>query len=113
MSESGGLGTVADLAPSLTMGLKDDMWRLDARGAESDVKGGGTQQSNIMFVRGETQSKAVEDMVTSENPDEIDISEDEDDEDDEGKEEVQIANIEEMDVPDKVFGGLKKDSEDK
>merc|ERR1711936_152701 len=112
----GGLGTVADLAPSLTMGLKDDMWRLEARGAESDVKGGGSQQSNIMFVRGETQSKAVEDMVTFENPDEIDISEDEDDEDDEGKEEkeeVQIANIEEMDVPDKVFGGLKKDSEDK
>jgi len=115
MSESGGLGTVADLAPSLTMGLKDDMWRLEARGAESDVKGGGSQQSNIMFVRGETQSKAVEDMVTSENPDEIDISEDEDDEEDEGKEEkeVQIANIEEMDVPDKVFGGLKKDSEEK
>jgi len=114
MSESGGLGTVADLAPSLTMGLKDDMWRLEARGAESDVKGGGSQQSNIMFVRGETQSKAVEDMVTAENPDEIDISEDEDDEDEaEEKEEVQIANIEEMDVPDKVFGGLKKDSDEK
>merc|ERR1719206_1510241 len=116
MSESGGLGTVADLAPSLTMGLKDDMWRLEARGAESDVKGGGSQQSNIMFVRGETQSKAVEDMVTSENPDEIDISEDEDEDEGEGteeKEEVQIAYIEEMDVPDKVFGGLKKDSEDK
>merc|ERR1719347_1313196 len=114
MSESGGLGTVADLAPSLTMGLKDDMWRLEARGAESDVKGGGSQQSNIMFVRGETQSKAVEDMVTAENPDEIDISEDEDDEEEgEEKEEVQIANIEEMDVPDKVFGGLKKDSDEK
>merc|ERR1719481_1978306 len=114
MSESGGLGTVAYLAPSLTMGLKDDMWRLEARGAESDVKGGGSQQSNIMFVRGETQSKAVEDMVTAEHPDEIDISEDEDDEDEaEEKEEVQIANIEEMDVPDKVFGGLKKDSDEK
>merc|ERR1719347_1821134 len=114
MSESGGLGTVADLAPSLTMGLKDDMWRLEARGAESDVKGGGSQQSNIMFVRGETQSKAVEEMVTAENPDEIDISEDEDDEDEgEEKAEVQIANIEEMDVPDKVFGGLKKDSDEK
>merc|ERR1719516_343694 len=100
MSESGGLGTVADLAPSLTMGLKDDMWRLEARGAESDVKGGAiNQSSNIMFVRGETQSKAVEEMVTAENPDEIDISEDEDDEDEaEEKEEVQIANIEEMDV---------------
>jgi hypothetical protein len=38
MQESGGLGTVADLAPTMTMGLKDDMWRLEARGAESDVK---------------------------------------------------------------------------
>jgi pre-mRNA-splicing factor SYF1 len=115
MSESGGLGTVADLAPSLTMGLKDDMWRLEARGAESDVKGGGSQQSNIMFVRGETQSKAVEEMVTADNPDEIDISEDEDDEEgteEKEEEEVQIANIEEMDVPDKVFGGLKKDSDE-
>ena len=118
MSESGGLGTVADLAPSLTMGLKDDMWRLEARGAESDVKGGGGgQQSNIMFVRGETQSKAVEDMVTADNPDEIDISEEEDDEEEgegaeEKEDEVQIANIEEMDVPDKVFGGLKKDTEE-
>merc|ERR1719232_2160029 len=111
MADTTGLGTVADLAPSLTMGLKDDMWRLEARGAESDVKGGGSQQSNIMFVRGETQSKAGEDMVTAENPDEIDISEDEDDDEEgEEKEEVQIANIEEMDVPDKVFGGLKKDS---
>merc|ERR1719427_374988 len=99
MSESGGLGTVADLAPSLTMGLKDDMWRLEARGAESDVKGGGAGgQSNIMFVRGETQSKAVDEMVSAENPDEIDISEEEEDDDDEGeeKEEVQIANVEKM-----------------
>merc|ERR1711915_968689 len=103
-----GLGTVADLAPSLTMGLKDDMWRLEARGAESDVKSGGiNQSSNIMFVRGETQSKAVEEMVSAENPDEIDISEEEEDE----EKDAQIANIEEMDVPDKVFGGLKKDSE--
>merc|ERR550519_917118 len=53
MKETGGLGTVSDLAPSLTMGLKDDMWRLEARGAESDVKttGGGGAGSNIMFIR--------------------------------------------------------------
>merc|ERR1719427_1976198 len=109
MSESGGLGTVADLAPSLTMGLKDDMWRLEARGVESDVKAGGAgQQSNILFVRGESQSKAVQDMVAAENPDEIDISEDDDDDDDEeddADKEAPIANVEEMDVPDKVFGG--------
>merc|ERR1712098_589448 len=71
---------------TLTLGLKDDMWRLEAKGVESDVKkagaGGGTGQSNIMFVRGETQSKAVNEMVSAENPDEIDIS-DEDEGDDE------------------------------
>merc|ERR1719347_2284604 len=113
MSESGGLGTVADLAPSLTMGLKDDMWRLEARGAESDVKKASGTTNNIMFVRGDEQSKAVQEMQSAENPDEIYISDDEDDEDEgEEKAEVQIANIEEMDVPDKVFGGLKKDSDE-
>merc|ERR1719431_311476 len=120
MSESGGLGTVADLAPSLTMGLKDDMWRLEARGAESDVKksgGGAAQQSNIMFVRGETQSKAVNEMASAENPDEIDISEDEEDTEEAGEvgEETatkKVSNVEEMDVPDAVFGGLKKGGEE-
>jgi len=115
-NDSGGLGTVADLAPSLTMGLKDDMWRLEARGAESDVKNGGgtgSNQSNIMFVRGETQSKAVQEMVSAENPDEIDISEDDDDDEemDIKEKEPTISQIEEMDVPDKVFGGLKKDND--
>merc|ERR1712226_975087 len=53
MKETGPIGTVSDLAPTLTLGLKDDMWRLEAKGSESDVKksGGGAQQSNIMFVR--------------------------------------------------------------
>jgi hypothetical protein len=40
------------------MGLKDDMWRLEAKGMESDVKErelASTRQQNIMFVRGETQ----------------------------------------------------------
>merc|ERR1719322_897269 len=55
MKETGPIGTVSDLAPTLTLGLKDDMWRLEAKGVESDVKkagaGGGAGQSNIMFVR--------------------------------------------------------------
>merc|ERR1719150_2494562 len=58
------------------MGLKDDMWRLEAKGHESDVKK--PTGSNIMFVRGDEQSKAVQEMQSTENPDEIDISEDED-----------------------------------
>merc|ERR550517_2399094 len=112
MKETGGLGTVSDLAPTLTLGLKDDMWRLEAKGAESDVKkaGGGGQASNIMFVRGETQSKAVNEMATADNPDEIDISEDEEEEAEEAEETAvkKVANVEEMDVPDAVFGSLKK-----
>merc|ERR1719389_1501202 len=82
MNETGPIGTVSDLAPSLTLGLKDDMWRLEAKGAESDVKatgGGAGAGSNIMFIRGETQSQAVNDSATAENPDEIDISDDDDD----------------------------------
>jgi len=124
MSEgSGGVGTVADLAPSLTMGLKDDMWRLEARGAESDVKkdgaagGAAPPSNNIMFVRGEGQSKAVEEMKVAENPDEINIDEDSEDEEEEQEEDGKtkskdVTDLEEMDVPDKVFGGLKRDSND-
>merc|ERR1719232_1881422 len=118
MKETGPIGTVSDLAPTLTLGLKDDMWRLEAKGAESDVKkagAGGGQASNIMFVRGETQSKAVNEMATADNPDEIDISEDEDEEEgeegtetNEAVEGKKVRNVEEMDVPDAVFGGLKK-----
>ena len=37
-----------------------------------------------MFVRGDEQSKAVQDMQSADNPDEIDISEDEDEEEEEG-----------------------------
>ena len=122
MKETGGLGTVSDLAPSLTLGLKDDMWRLEAKGAESDVKnagggagGAGGAGSNIMFIRGETQSQAVHDSATAENPDEIDISDEEDDEaepNDAGETAPKkVSNVEELDVPDAVFGGLKKSDE--
>ena len=67
-----------------------------------------------MFVRGETQSKAVNEMATAENPDEIDISEDEEDTE-EAVEETgakKVSNVEEMDVPDAVFGGLKKSDDE-
>ena len=120
MKETGAVGTVSDLAPSLTLGLKDDMWRLEAKGAESDVKatgGGGGAGSNIMFIRGETQSQAVHDSATAENPDEIDISDEDEDDDDavpNGAEETapkKVSNVEEMDVPEAVFGGLKKSDE--
>merc|ERR1711874_694538 len=118
MSSSSGTGTVADLAPGLSMGLKDDMWRLEAKGMESDVKNPEKpteKGGNILFVRGEQQSQAVQESVTATNPDEIDIDDDDDDEDDNEQEESDTTTrkaageVEEMDVPDKVFGGLKKD----
>ena len=91
-----------------------------------------------MFVRGDEQSKAVQEMQSADNPDEIDISEDEDDdEEEEGGDDGEFKNldtfciiwptflcpgeppkkkekvaVEEMDVPDKVFGGLKKPTAD-
>ena len=69
-----------------------------------------------MFVRGDEQSKAVQEMEAGDNPDEIDISEDEEEEGEEdGSGEPpkkKMKDVEEMDVPDKVFGGLKKPTED-
>jgi hypothetical protein len=51
----------------------------------------------------------VEESQGGANPDEIDIDEDEEDEEGEGEvEAVQVGSVEKMDVPDKVFGGLKK-----
>ena len=49
--------------------------------------------SNIMFVRGDEQSKAVQEMQSADNPDEIDISEDEDDdEEEEGGDDGEFKN---------------------
>ena len=68
-----------------------------------------------MFVRGETQSKAVNEMASADNPDEIDISEDEEDEEEAaeetGAQTKKVSNVEKMDVPDAVFGGLKKNDD--
>lgn len=92
-------GTVADLAP----GVKDGMRLLEAKAAEL----AGTSVSktgNIMFVRGETQgNKDDTDKVV--NPDEIDIDDDED-------EEMEIdLPVEKQNIPSKVFGSLKKNSD--
>ena len=46
-----------------------------------------------MFVRGDEQSKAVQEMQSADNPDEIDISEDEDDdEEEEGGDDGEFKN---------------------
>lgn len=97
-------GTVADLAP----GAKDDMRMLEAKAAEmvgtSTAKGG-----NIMFVRGETQgiNQGGEKVV---NPDEINLD-DEDEDDQDEPEEVEVT-IEKQNIPQEVFGSLKKKDEE-
>lgn len=88
-------GTVADLAP----GVKDGMRLLEAKAAEM---AGATKGGNIMFVRGETQGeKGKGDKVA--NPDEIDI-----DDEDEAEGDVGEVPIVEKNVPEKVFGSLKR-----
>lgn len=118
MMNSAGAGTVADLTPGVT----DSMRMLEAKAASMaanimpppavpPAKAG----SNIMFVRGETQG--LPDRAKVANPDEIDID-DESDEDDEmdgdGEEEdvMKKIQIETKMVPSKVFGGLKKKSDE-
>ncbi len=77
----------------------------------------------VSFVRGETQSRAVEETRTA-NPDEIDIDDDDDDDDDddengpseggeadEGKKKS-VGGVEKQAIPSQVFGGLKKDDDD-
>lgn len=78
-------------------------------------------QKGLMFVRGDEQSKAVEEAAKEAvaNPDEIDIDEDseseEGDESDEGedskKENNVIGGVEKQAIPSQVFGGLKKDDD--
>jgi len=85
---------------------------------------------NIMFVRGETQSKSVEEAQRTqlaENPDEIDLDddddEDDDDDDNEGANgsngngdggpivERSVGKVEKQAIPAEVFGSLKKDDD--
>lgn len=98
-------GTVADLAP----GVKDGMRLLEAKAAELSKQQAqkAQQNSNIMFVRGETQGIGEKDKVV--NPDEIDIG-DESDEEEEDEGDVDVMKnvpIEKQSIPAKVFGSLK------
>ncbi len=70
--------------------------------------------SSVSFVRGETQSEAVEaaGREAAANPDEIDIDDDDDDDDDDGDEDRAVGGVEKQAIPSQVFGGLKKDDDD-
>ena len=92
--------------------IEDSMKMLDSMAAENNGKE--NKQSNIMFVRGETQSKSVleAEKEATANPDEIDLDDDDDDSDEEEDEEEPKAKktkIEEQAIPSEVFGSLKKD----
>jgi pre-mRNA-splicing factor SYF1 len=95
-------GTVADLAP----GDKDDMRLLEAKVAEMQDK----KSSSVSFVRGETQSKAVEEAAkeATTNPDEIDLDDGSSDDDENSN--ARGGAVEEQAIPSQVFGGLKKDA---
>ena len=117
-------GAIQKTGPVAESIQQDDMKMLEAKAAAAsadkenqpkETLGGG---SNIMFVRGETQSKAVLEALknqTASNPDEIDIDDDdEDDEDDEDEEKEgeisrSFGGVEKQVVPSEVFGGLQKD----
>ncbi len=67
-------------------------------------------KENIMFVRGETQSKAIEEAEKegTTNPDAIDLDDDEDDdeEEDDGPSAEKKRKIETQAIPSEVFGSL-------
>ena len=100
---------------------EDSMKQLDNTAAVESSKENVNAKSNIMFVRGETQSKAVEEAETKgvANPDEIDIDDDdesdeeeEDEEDGDGEPIAKKSKIEKQAIPSEVFGGLQKPDDD-
>ncbi len=116
MLSSASSGTVSDLAP----GMKDDMRLLEAKAADMSAKATASdaeppvKKGNVMFVRGETQSKAVEEAAKQPavNPDEIDLDDDSSSDDGEGEKRSAPGGVEKQAIPSKVFGGLKNDDDD-
>ena len=65
----------------------------------------------VSFVRGEMQSKAVEEAAkeATVNPDEIELGDDSSEEEEEEETVGKTKGVETQDIPAQVFGGLKKD----
>ena len=117
---SGALAASED-AESVLQPPEDSMKQLDnnAAAAGESSKENVNAKSNIMFVRGETQSKAVLEAETKgvANPDEIDIddddeSDDEDEAEDGGEPAAKKSKIEKQAIPSEVFGSLQKPDDD-
>lgn len=119
--------TTGTVGSDITVGVADGMRLLEVKAAAAAAVAAASakaKSSNIMFVKGETQGTTNKNV----NPDEIDIGEDEDDaedddedEDDEGDDPMGVnveedimkkVPIEKQLIPNKVFGGLKKDEDD-
>merc|ERR1712113_1134818 len=106
-------GAIQNSAPQPT-GKQDEMKMLEEKMSSSADKENrptdAQARSNIMFVRGETQSKEVEEaqknQVTN-NPDEIDIDDDDEDESKKGS----FGGFEKQAIPSEVFGGLRKEDD--
>ena len=98
-------GALADsvFPPSET---ENSMKELDLAVTKSDKENVPSKSSNIMFVRGETQSKAVTEAENV-NPDAIDLDDSEDEDGEPAAKKSKV--IEEQAVPSEVFGSLKSD----
>jgi len=83
----------------------------DKENRPSDAQG----RSNIMFVRGETQSKEVDEAQKNQdanNPDEIDLDDDDDESENEGETNAgSFGSFEKQAIPSEVFGGLRKEDD--
>ena len=112
------MGTPEEVIPTTVDSMKD----LDNQAAVTATdKENVPKKSNIMFVRGETQSKSVleAEKETTVNPDAIDLDDDDSDEEDSEDQSDKEDNgepvakkskiIEEQAIPTEVFGGLKND----
>lgn len=73
------------------------------------------ERSSVSFVRGETQSKEVEEAAQKSvaNPDEIELDDEDDESSDEDEPEAKkrraVQEVETQAIPSEVFGGLKGD----
>lgn len=103
-------GTASDLVPG-DAGV-DEMKLLEAKAAQaaSSQKQDKVQPNKgILFVRSDKPPQASAQPAATDNPDEIDLDDDEEEEKPASKENLEIRK---RAVPDQVFGGIKKDSDD-
>eukprot|EP00112_Aurelia_sp_Birch-Aquarium-sp1_P022081 Seg611.1 transcript_id=Seg611.1/GoldUCD/mRNA.D3Y31 product="Pre-mRNA-splicing factor SYF1" protein_id=Seg611.1/GoldUCD/D3Y31 len=97
---------------------KNEMEKLEeqaksiAEGARKDMPSAAAGQKGVLFVRGETtQPSELSDIAKTVNPEEISLDDDDDDDDvssSDNENEQQDVNLEQKQVPDEVYGGIKR-----